>query len=126
MTTSGLATETPVASDVKVTDVVLVVALQDGRAVSVPLAWYPRLAAGTSAERRRWELIGPGIGIHWPALDEDISVEALLQGQASNESASSLRRWQASRQSPANKALQPTRRARKKAKSKPRSRAARG
>jgi hypothetical protein len=46
--------------------------------VSVPVAWYPRLAEGTPRERRHWELIGPGIGIHWPDLDEDISVEALL------------------------------------------------
>jgi hypothetical protein len=102
MTTSSLATDIPVATDVKVTDDVLVVALQDGRAVSVPLAWYPRLMAGTPAERRRWELIGPGIGIHWPALDEDISIRALLQGQGSNESAASLRRWRALRQRPAN------------------------
>jgi len=124
MTTSSLATDAPVATDVRVTDEVLVVALDDGRTVSVPLTWYPRLAAGTPTERRRWELIGPGIGIHWPTLDEDISIEALLQGQGSNESAASLRRWRAARQRPANKALQPTSRARKKAKQ--RSRAARG
>ena len=126
MTTSSLAPETPIAANVKVTSEALTVHLQDGRAVSVPLAWYPRLAEGSPAERRQWELIGPGIGIHWPLLDEDISVEALLRGLGSNEGASSLDRWRASRRRPANKALQPTSRAREKAKPKQRSRAARG
>ena len=126
MTTSSPATETPVATEVKVTADALVVELQDGRVVSVPLAWYPRLAEGTPSERRRFELIGPGIGIHWPVLDEDISIEALLRGLGSNESASSLHRWRASRQRPAPKPLQPTSRPRLTAKSKLRSRAARG
>ena len=120
MTTSSLATEIPLAADVKVTSEALVVVLQDARVVSVPLGWYPRLAEGTPAERRQWELIGPGIGIHWPALDEDISIEALLRGLGSNESASSLQRWRASRPRPANKPLRPTIRARKKAKAKQR------
>jgi hypothetical protein len=83
--------------NVRVTTDVLIVGLHDGRAVSVPLKWYPRLAEGTPRERRRWELIGPGIGIHWPDLDEDISVEALLNGLASNERATLLQRWRASR-----------------------------
>lgn len=126
MTTSTQATETPLATGVKVTTDALVVELQDGRVVSVPLSWYPRLAEGTAGERRRWELIGPGIGIHWPALDEDISVEALLRGIGSTESSASLHRWRASRRRPANKALRPTSRARRKAKSQRRSRAARG
>lgn len=125
MTTSSLATDAPLATDVKVTADALVVGLQDGRVVSVPLAWYPRLAEGTPTERHRWKLIGPGIGIHWPDLDEDISVEALLHGHSSNESASSLQRWRASRQRPV-KALQPTGRARQQAKPKQRSRTARG
>jgi hypothetical protein len=107
MSTSA-ATETPVATDVKVTGDVLVVALRDGRVVSVPLTWYPRLAAATPRERRTWELVGPGIGIHWPLLDEDVSVQALLDGQGSTESVRSLRQWQSTRQRPANKALQPT------------------
>jgi len=80
----------------------LTVELGDGRRVSVPLAWYPRLAHGRPAERRRWELIGDGSGIHWPELDEDIAVEALLLGKRSGESAESLRRWRAARQRPAN------------------------
>ena len=125
MSTSA-ATDVPVATEVKVTSDMLVVGLRDGRVVSVPLTWYPRLAAATPGERRRWELVGPGIGIHWPALDEDVSVEALLAGQGSNESVRSLRRWQAGRARPANKALQPTSRAQQLGKTKRPLRAARG
>ena len=102
------------AKAVKATADALIVELRDGRIVSAPISWYPRLAHGTASERRRWELIGPGIGIHWPALDEDISVEALLLGLASNESAISLRRWRASRRRPANKRMEPTRSGSKK------------
>ena len=109
MATSSLATETAAAKNIKVTQDSLVVELRDGRSVSVPLKWYPRLAEGRPSERRRWELIGPGIGIHWPDLDEDISVEALLLGLPSNESPSSLQRWRASRRRPANKRMEPTR-----------------
>jgi hypothetical protein len=97
MTSSALVTEPARAAKVRVTDAALVVDLHDGRQVSVPLEWYPRLAAGHAAQRRRWELIGPGVGIHWPDLNEDISVDALLLGQRSNESVTSLRKWQASR-----------------------------
>ena len=125
MSTSA-ATEAPVATDVKVTSDALVVGLRDGRVVSVPLTWYPRLASATPSERRRWELVGPGIGIHWPGLDEDVSVEALLAGHGSNESVRSLRRWQAARTRPANKALQPTNRAQQLARTKRSLRAARG
>jgi len=109
MSTSSLATETATAKNVKVTADTLIVELKDGRTVSVPISWYPRLAHGTPAERRRWELIGPGIGIHWPALDEDISVEALLLGLASNESATSLQRWRAARRRPASRRMEPAR-----------------
>jgi len=109
MNTSISATETPTAKTVKVTANALIVELRDGRTVSVPISWYPRLAQGTASERRRWELIGPGIGIHWPELDEDISVEALLFGLASNESPASLRRWRAFRRRSANKRIEPTR-----------------
>ena len=125
MSTSA-ATDVPVATEVKVTSDMLVVGLRDGRVVSVPLTWYPRLAAATPGERRRWELVGPGIGIHWPALDEDVSVEALLAGQGSNESVRSLRRWQAGRARPADKASQPTSRAQQVGKTKRPLRAARG
>jgi hypothetical protein len=97
MTSSSLATEAAVAKRVRITDETLVIELRDGRAVSVPLAWYPRLAEGRPSERRNWQLIGIGTGIHWPELDEDISIEGLLLGRPSGESAASLRRWRASR-----------------------------
>ena len=126
MNTSSVATDTAAAQSVRVTDRALVVELRDGRVVSVPLAWYPRLAEGSPRERRRWELLGPGIGIHWPDLDEDISVEGLLRGLPSGESRASLDEWRAARKRPANPALQPTSRARKaRAKPKKPSRAAR-
>jgi uncharacterized protein DUF2442 len=76
----------------------LAVELVDGRTVEAPIAWYPRLLHGTPPERSRWRLIGEGEGIHWPALDEDISVEGLLAGRPSAESQTSLRRWLAARQ----------------------------
>ena len=85
------------AQNVAVTDDALAVDLNDGRTISVPLAWYPRLLNGSSAERNNWRLIGDGEGIHWPDLDEDISVENLLAGKPSGESQSSFKRWLASR-----------------------------
>jgi hypothetical protein len=81
------------ALQVSVTDDELAVDLADGRTVVVPLAWYPRLVHGTRQERNRWRLIGRGVGIHWPDLDEDISVEGLLAGRPSGESQRSLKRW---------------------------------
>ena len=81
------------AQNVSVTDDAIVVQLFDGRTVTAPLAWYPRLFHRTSAERNRWEPIGDGEGIHWPDLDEDIEVEALVTGARSGESQGSLRRW---------------------------------
>src|SRR5512139_1344235 len=98
---SPLGLAAAIASDVRITETALIVDLTDGRRVSVPLAWYPRLAEARPAERRRWELIGRGIGIHWPELDEDISIEALLLGERSGESAASLRRWRSTRGRPA-------------------------
>ncbi len=85
------------AQNVTVTDDALVVDLEDGRTLSVPLAWYPRLFHGTPQERNNWRLIGRGEGIHWPALDEDISVEALVLGKPSGESSRSLKRWMKAR-----------------------------
>ena len=73
------------------------VSLSDGRTISAPVAWYPRLHGGTMKERRHYELIGRGIGIHWPELDEDISVEGLLGGRRSGESAQSLAAWRKKR-----------------------------
>ena len=58
----------------------LSVTLEDGRRISVPLRWYPRLANATSAQRANWEIAGAGFGIHWPDVDEDLSVEGLLLG----------------------------------------------
>jgi hypothetical protein len=103
------------AVDVTVTDDELMVQLEDGRTLAVPLAWYPRLLHGTKRERGRWRLIGRGVGIHWPDLDEDISVEGLLAGRRSGESQQSLKRWFAGRASVRpNKRMQPTaRRARR-------------
>jgi len=71
--------------------------LSDGRTISVPLNWFPRLLHGTPAERANWRLIGKGEGIHWPDLDEDISVENLIYGQPSGESQKSFQKWQESR-----------------------------
>ena len=75
----------------------LKVELVDGRSVSVPLAWYPRLMHGTDEQRRNWRFIGAGEGLHWPDLDEDISVENLLAGKPSGESQQSFKRWLAER-----------------------------
>ncbi len=94
---SSQAETTATAQDVRVADDALTVVLVDGRTVTVPVSWYPRLAHGSSEERLKWQLLGGGHGIHWPDLDEDISVEALLAGRASGESQSSLQKWLASR-----------------------------
>lgn len=87
------------ALGVRVTDDELAVDLVDGRTLVVPLAWFPRLLHGSRQERNRWRLIGRGTGIHWPDLDEDISVEGLLAGRPSGESQPSLRKWLDDRQS---------------------------
>jgi hypothetical protein len=74
-----------------VTEDALIVYLADGRTISVPLAWYPRLLKGTSKERENWRLIGMGEGIHWPDLDEDVSVEDMVLGKPSRESRASFK-----------------------------------
>ena len=83
----------PEAMTVSVTEDALAVQLSDGRDISVPLSWYPRLVHATPEERDHWELIGGGQGIHWPDLDEDISVEMLLAGRKSGESRRSFKQW---------------------------------
>lgn len=92
---SSSTTETPVvrAETVTISGGAITAELSDGRSISAPLAWYPRLLHGTPEERSNWRLIGGGSGIHWPALDEDISVGNLLTGRASGESQQSLKRW---------------------------------
>jgi hypothetical protein len=93
MTTSTIEAQTATALRVDVSEDTLSVELSDGRTISVPLAWYPRLSHATIEERNHWRLIGRGRGIHWPDLDEDISVENLLAGQPSGESQRSFKRW---------------------------------
>ena len=100
------------AVDVSCSDDSLTVVLDDGRTVSVPLAWFPRLLAASPQQRKDWESIGGGIGMHWEAIDEDISVASLLQPERFMRLA--------------NTALQPTSRARRRVKSRKPSRAARG
>jgi hypothetical protein len=78
---------------VRLTEDTLVVDLLDGRTVSVPLTWYPRLLQGSPAERANHRFIGGGEGIHWPDLDEDVSVENILAGKMSGESSKSFERW---------------------------------
>ncbi len=68
----------PVATDVEVTEATIRIVLSDGRELSAPLAWFPRLRDATPAQRLNWEPIGRGHGLHWPDVDEDISVRALL------------------------------------------------
>lgn len=97
MSSSGIESVQPRAQKVTVTEDAIVVELFDGRAISAPLAWYPRLFHATPAERARWRPIGGGEGIHWPDLDEDIAVDALVAGLPSGESQRSLQRWLESR-----------------------------
>ena len=93
MNISGTELRAALAHSVSVTEDALIADLADGRTITVPLAWFPRLAHGTSAERNNWRLIAGGEGIQWPDLDEDISVESLLAGRRSGETQDSLRRW---------------------------------
>ena len=86
MSSSTVETREAMAVEVEVSDDTLSVELSDGRTIAAPLAWYPRLAHATVEERRMWRLIGGGRGIHWSAIDEDISVANLLAGQRSGES----------------------------------------
>jgi Protein of unknown function (DUF2442) len=93
MVTSTLELNVSAAEQVTVTLDALTVDLSDGRSITVPLAWYPRLMNATASELQNWRLIGKGYGIHWEELDEDISVEGLLLGKPSGESQTSFKRW---------------------------------
>jgi hypothetical protein len=97
MSTSGIHLKDAAAQRVTVGEDSLIVELSDGRTITAPLAWFPRLLHGTPAERSNWRLIGSGEGIHWPDLDEDISVASLLAGRSSSETGESLQRWLQSR-----------------------------
>jgi|SRR5438876_6289262 len=123
MPSSVLREPEALAQKVRVTADELVVKLVDGRTVSVPVQWYPRLAHGSPAERQNWQIIGRGVGVHWPDLDEDIAVEDLLAGRPSGESQASFQRWLESRDLLANKRMQP---ARQKRRAQSRRRGARG
>ncbi len=93
MTTLAIDLEIPSAENVIVTEDTLSVDLSDGRTISVPTAWYPRLKYASQKERENWKIIGGGHGVHWEDIDEDISVEGLLAGRASGESQKSFKRW---------------------------------
>jgi hypothetical protein len=93
MSISGIEVREALATSVTTTDEALTAVLADDRTIVVPLAWFPRLAHGTPAERANWHLIGEGVGVHWPDLDEDISAESLLAGYRSGETQESVRRW---------------------------------
>jgi hypothetical protein len=93
MRTAAIEIYLPEAENVIVTEDTLTVELSDGRVLSVPLAWFPRLFQAKTTERNNWRLIGKGQGIHWEDLDEDISVEGLLAGKPSGESQASFKKW---------------------------------
>ena len=93
MTSSPIDLSLVLAKDVRFGEETLIVELLDGRTLTVPLGWYPRLAYGTPVERANWQLIGRGQGIHWPDLDEDLAVEDFLVARRSGESPESLHRW---------------------------------
>ena len=93
MSISAIEMDVPDIEDVSVSDDTLTVELSDGRTLSVPLAWYPRLSHANASERLNWRLIGRGRGIHWEEIDEDVSVEGLLAGKPSGESQSSFKKW---------------------------------
>ena len=86
------------AEDVKINDDTLTVELSDGRTISVPLEWFPRLVHATQDKRNNWRLIGKSHGIHWEVIDEDISVEGLIAGKPSGGSQASLKKWLTKRQ----------------------------
>ncbi len=93
MSSSVIEIEEARAQQVTISEDSLAVDLVDGRTIIVPLVWYPRLWHGTPEERGRFELLGDGTLIHWPDLDEDLSISGLLAGRRSGESPQSLARW---------------------------------
>ncbi len=108
MTSSTVDTQHVHVTTVVVTDALLTVELSDGRTISVPLSWFPRLCHASPDERADWRLIGGGRGIHWSQLDEDISAENLIFGKPSAESQASLKRWLENRAGGQNNAVNPS------------------
>ena len=96
MTTLTLEAE-PLAAQIRVTEETLTVDLVDGRSLTVPLSWYPRLLHASQQERQNWQLLGEGYAIEWIDLDEHIGIEGLLAGRHSGESPHSFERWLATR-----------------------------
>jgi hypothetical protein len=97
MNSAGIIPQLARITAVSVTDDTLSVDLEDGRTISVPIGWYPRLAHGKPMERDNFEISGGGYGLHWPDLDEDIGVEGLILGKRSTEGAASFSKWLSSR-----------------------------
>lgn len=93
MPTSAVELTLPNIENLTITEETLTVELSDGRTLSVPLPWFPRLLHASPKERHNWRLIGKGHGIHWEDLDEDISLEGLLIGRPSGESQTSFKKW---------------------------------
>jgi Protein of unknown function (DUF2442) len=93
MNSSAVEIQEARARSVTVSEDALTVDLVDGRTIIVPLVWYPRLWHGTPEERNHFELFGDGMYIHWPDLDEDLTVAGLLAGRRSEESPQSLKNW---------------------------------
>ncbi len=93
-----ISDQRPAADRLDITDETIRAWLRDGRTVTVPLAWYPRLCHGTPSERNNWELVGNGTIVRWPDLDEDISIGGLITGP-SRERSITLGRWLLARQS---------------------------
>jgi hypothetical protein len=100
MSSSSVEIREALATRVELSEHTLSLELADGRTIAAPLDWYPRLAHATAEERGSWRLIGGGRGVHWPEIDEDISVANLLAGQPSMESQSSFKKWLANRAKP--------------------------
>ena len=98
MTNSTVEIEVPGATTIAVTESALIAHLADGRIISTPLEWYPRLAHATPEERDNWEIFGDGRYFHWPDLDEDLGVEGMLAGWPSRESPRSFQRWREAKQ----------------------------
>jgi hypothetical protein len=104
MSSLGVDIQEARAQSVTVSDEALSVDLVDGRTVIVPLVWFPRLWHGSKEERENFEIFGDGAYIHWPDLDEDLTIAGLLEGKRSGETPTSLKKWLASRK-PATKKI---------------------